>query len=796
MTGYLGLMCGTAIALGAAVGASQIGEPPEPADVLARDLNQRYIADVRPLIQKYCVGCHEGNDPPGDLALDRAGSVEPFFRGDFNLHLLRELVSSGEMPPKKKSQPSEHERLIVTQWLDAMLAYVPLDAPVDPGWCTPHRLNRAEYANTLRDLLHIDVNAARIVEKLPRDDTGYGFDNIADVLATSPLAVEQYLSAAESAIDLALGPIVDIGDHPKVVRPIKGKNGQPLGQGGFYLYSNGDASGEVVVPLEGDYLLRVRSWETHAGSDPAELSLRIDGNEVAKWSVTAVRGEAQENATRVRLQSGKRVIAARFTNDFYEPNIADRNLGVESISIAGPLDEATTVYPIARSEILGPGLGVPDELQRTERILHAFASRAYRRPVSQEQLTALSRVYESQSARGVPNEVALRAALSAVLVSPSFLFRTVNLPPHASATDRHALDGYELASRLSYFLWSSMPDAELLRVAADGSLLSDVVLVRQVQRMLEDRKSEALIENFTGQWLQLRTLESLNIDTSRFPEFDSNLRVDMIKEATLFFRDVLRSNRSMLQLIESRDVFVNDRLAKHYGIPNVVGDEFQQVALGSDSPRGGILTMGAVLTLTSNTTRTSPVRRGLFVLDQILGAPPPPPPADIPPLEQSAHAKPDATVREQLAVHTANASCAACHNRLDPLGLTFENFDAIGRFRTLENGRPIDSSGQLPGGVVLHNTHDLKKNLLSRSDQFVEAMASKFMTYALGRGVEPFDRPAIRKISLYCRERGDRMSALIEAIVLSESFRTCRPRGTNSSDAVAVPTSANEGQTP
>lgn len=779
------LMC-LAVAAGCVAGMLSAGRTSrhalrlsaQPVDGLARELDQRFTSDVRPLVQKYCVGCHEGNDPPGDLALDRAASVEPFLHGDFNLHLMREMISTGEMPPKKKPQPTEHERLILTQWLDALLAYVPLDAPVDPGWCTPHRLNRAEYQNTIRDLLHLEDRAAQVADKLPRDDTGYGFDNIADVLAISPIAVEQYLAVAEAAIDLALGPIVELGDHPQLVRPLKGSNGQPLGQGGFYLYSNGAAAGQFIAPLEGEYLIRVRSWETHAGDEPAKLSLRIDGKEVGKWSISAKQDEPQEDSVRVRLKAGKRAVAAHFLNDFYQPGVADRNLGVEAVSISGPLDAQTTTYPRARKEIMGAAGDEHDETQAARRILAAFASRAYRRPASDQQIDGLLGVYRAERARQATHESSIRTALTAALVSPSFLFRTVTAQSavNAEKSQRTTLDGYELASRLSYFLWSSMPDAALLHAAADGSLLTDAELSKQVARMLADARSHAFIENFSGQWLQLRTLETLSIDTARFPDFTPELRKDMIREATLFFQDVLRSDRSVLDLIDSDDVIVNSRLAKLYGLPDMQPGGFQTVKLDPDSPRGGILTMGAILTLTSNTTRTSPVKRGLFVLDQMLGAPPPPPPADIPPLEQSAHARPDATVREQLALHTANASCAACHNRLDPLGLTFENFDAIGRFRTSESGRPIDSSGTLPGGTVLRDTQDLKKNLLSRADQFVEALTGKVLTYGLGRGLEPFDRPAVRKIALACRERGDRLSALIEAVVLSESFRTCRAR--------------------
>ncbi|MBU6413051.1 MAG: DUF1592 domain-containing protein [Planctomycetes bacterium] len=761
----------------------------EPVDGLAADLDQRYRADVRPLMQKFCIGCHEGNDPPGDLALDRAGDASPFIRGDFNLHLLRDMISTGEMPPKKKPQPSEHERLIMTQWLDAALAYVPLDAPVDPGWCTPHRLNRTEYRNTLRDLLHLQPKQLDFCDRLLRDDTGYGFDNVADVLTTSPLAVEQYLAAAEAAIERALGPIVEFGDHPSMLKPLRGGNGQPLPRGGFYLYSNGGAGNEHAAPYTGEYLIRVKAWETKGGDEAARLSLRVDGKEVAAWSISGTREKPQEESVRVRLKAGNRKIAANFTNDFYEPQKADRNLGVESISIAGPLDEATTEFPKSRSELLASGQGITDELERVERVVGDFASRAYRRPVEPAQLESLMKVYRNERGLGADEHRSLRTTLTAVLVSPSFLFRTVEI---GQSGPRHTLDAYELASRLSYFLWSSTPDGALLSAAAEGSLTTDEGLRTHVQRMLKDAKADAFVENFTGQWLQLRTLETLNIDTGKFPQFSSELRSDMIREAREAFRTVLVEGRSVLELIASREITINERLAAHYGIDGVHGSEFRKVTLPDSSPRGGILTTGAVLTLTSNTTRTSPVKRGLFVLDQILGAPPPPPPADIPPLDQSAHAKPDATVREQLAIHTANASCAACHNRLDPLGLTFEKFDAVGTYRDQQQGKPIDSSGTLPGGVVLSGSDDLKENLLARSDQFVQALTSKLMTYAFGRGVEPFDRPAIRKIAIACRERGDRLDALIEAIVLSESFRTCRPRVILPADPVESPDQGGE----
>lgn len=767
-------------AAGALFGAMALSRPPAPLaqpgpDDLAADLNRRLAQDVAPLLATYCLKCHGDQKAKGDVRLDRLTSVKDALTGDLDLRLLREVLATGAMPPKDKPQPSEHERLILSQWADAMLAYVPPDAAIDPGWFTLHRLNRAEYRNTLRDLLGIDPRTLDLAAKLPPDDTGYGFDNVADVLSTSPLAVEQYLDAADRAIDAALGPILELGDHPRPLRPLAGSNGQPLPRGGFFLYSNGPASATFTAPATGDYLVRIKAWETHAGDENARLSLRVDKKTIEDFAVSGTREDPQEFEVRLRLAKGARAIAAHFTNDHYVKDVGDRNLGVESISIAGPLTEAGVERPAAWRRVMGveaPG----DEAARARAILGAFASRAYRRPATDGQVDALARLYQRERDAGRAFEPAVRTALAAALVSPNFLFRAAAHPDAANPAARYTLDGYELASRLSYFLWSSMPDGPLLAAAADGSLLKDQALAAQVRRMLADPKADAFIENFTGQWLQLRSLERLAIDREKFPVYDDRLRADMAAEARLFFGDVLRGGRSVLEFIDSGHTFLNARLAGFYGVPGVKGEELRRVQLPAGSPRGGVLTMGAVLTLTSNTTRTSPVKRGLFVLDQILGAPPPPPPADIPPLEQAAKANPDATVRERLAAHVADATCAACHTRLDPLGLAFEHFDAIGRWRDEENGRPVDATGNLPGGTVLRGSGDLKRVLLERGDQFVEALSAKMLTYALGRGLEPFDRPAVRRIAQRTHGHGDRLSAMVESVVLSETFRTCRGR--------------------
>ena len=751
--------------------------PARPADPLAVELDRQMVEEVKPLLATYCLSCHSGAEAKGNLRLDQLTSTRGVVTGVEDLGVLREMITTGEMPPKEKPQPSEHERLRLSQWADAAITYVPADAKVDPGWFTIHRLNRNEYRATLHDLLGIDPREFDVAAKLPRDDTGYGFDNIADVLSTSPIAIEQYIEAAEHAIERSLGPILEFGDHPQALRPIEGGTaGHILPQGGFFLFTNGAATASFAAPVAGDYLIRIRAWETHAGDDYAKLRLEFDKKDLKSFAISAIQDKPQEIEYRVHMERGQHTIGARFTNDFYVKDKGDRNLGVESISVAGPLDETTTQRAAAWTRIFSPASEASGDEARADAALTAFAARAYRKPASAEQVQLLVRVYQTERAAGRAFEPAVRTALTAILISPNFLFRSVNNPDAANPATLYKLNGYELASRLSYFLWSSMPDEPLLAAAADGSLLTDSGLSLHVKRMLADRRSTAFVENFSGQWLQTRSLEGMAIDRARFPDYNDELRGAMATEATLFFADVLHSDRSVLDFVSSHDTFLNEQLASFYGIPNIKGVEFNRVTLPENSPRGGVLTMGAILTLTSNTTRTSPVKRGLFVLDQILGAPPPPPPADIPPLEQSAHANADATVREQLAIHVANPSCAACHNRLDPLGLAFENFDAIGRWRDLENGKPIDASGTLPGGALINGSGDLKKTLLARSDQFIEALSAKVLTYAIGRGTEPFDRPVVRQIATKVRSNGDRFSALIEAVVLSDTFRTCRGR--------------------
>ena len=507
--------------------------------------------------------------------------------------------------------------------------------------------------------------------------------------------------------------------------------------------------------------------------------------------VTAERGDDPQVVTlQAELDKGRHKLGVRFLNDRVIDG-QDRNLYVLSIAVAGPIREQTSVYeevffvsPTADDK--GKRLpGIEDGQKRiteshaARQVIEAFASRAFRRPADKAEVSALMRLYRNARDAGDDYETAVRLALTATLVSPNFLYRAIINPKANDPKAIYELSDYELASRLSYFLWSSMPDERLLELAAKKRLRSERELRAQVQRMLMDPKADAFVENFAGQWLLLRKLDGVEMDPQRYPEFNDGLREAMRVEAELFFADVLRENRSVLTFLDSDKTYLNQQLAEHYGVKGVEGEQFRAVKLPGDSPRGGVLTMAATLTVTSEATRTSPVKRGDYVLAQLLGTPPPPPPPDVPPLEQATEQLGDnATLREQLAAHVANPNCAVCHKRLDPIGLALENFTATGAWRDTEQGQPIDATAELPGGVRFDGPVELKQIMLDRDDLFVQNLSRKMLTYATGRGTEPFDRPTIQKIAQSVRDRGDRMQSLIEAVVLSDAFLKARGRET------------------
>jgi mono/diheme cytochrome c family protein len=624
---------------GLAGARSAAGEEKKPT-VLADAGTEKitFAKHVAPFLSTYCTGCHGGAKPKGRLALDAYKDEASALRARDAWEKVFRRVREHEMPPPNRPQPKPEEIARVTRWAKDVLAANDCTGGKDPGRVTLRRLNRAEYNNTIRDLVGIRFEPA---EDFPADDVGYGFDNIGDVLTLPPLLMEKYLAAAEKIVTLALA--------------------DPAARGRLFLHQPG--------------------------------------------------GE----------QTGE---------------------------------------PYAR------------------KILEDFTRRAYRRPVFPGELDRLVSLVKLAESQGDSFEEGIKVALQAVLVSPHFLFRVERdrRPPNSLNTVQPVGD-FELASRLSYFLWSSMPDEELFALAKNGTLRKDGNLEAQVRRMLKDRKSNALVENFASQWLQTRNLKALNPDPGRFPDFDEPLRSAMLKETELFFEAVMRENRSLVDFLDADFTFVNERLARHYGIPGVVGPEFRRVSLAG-TPRGGVLTQATILMVTSNPTRTSPVKRGKWILENILGTPPPPPPPDAGELKEDKEVELTGTLRQRMEQHRANPNCATCHQRMDPLGFGFENFDAVGAWRLRDGPFPVDASGTLPDGRTFQGPRELKAMLKTRANEFSRCLTEKMLIYALGRGLEAHDRCTVDQVAGALAKDDHKFSTLVIEIVKSDPFQMRKvPRG-------------------
>ncbi|MFK7883419.1 MAG: DUF1592 domain-containing protein [Phycisphaerales bacterium] len=762
-------------------------DPTEKPDELAISLETRYWDDIEPLLAEHCFACHADTKQKGGVRFDNILTLDDALNIADDLATARHLLDDRQMPPEDEPQPTDHEILTIQQWIDDTLDYHPADAPIDPGWFTIHRLNRTEYRNTLRDLLEIDITKHDLVSTLPPDDTGYGFDNIAAVLSMSPLQLEAYLDAADRALNLALGPIVKPSTkHKPFPNAAITRGGRVTKDGAFNLFSNGDVLSEPKIPATAEYEITVSAWAQQAGNSPAKLAIRVDNEVIDTFDVNAEYGETDTFTIRTRIKQGRRQLTVGFINDYYVKGLADRNLTITSVTFAGPLTEESIERPDAyRSVFSAQPKNDSKAAQRiaAQQVIESFASKAFRRPVTPPETESLLNLYDASRLAGDNHEQAARVALTATLVSPAFLYRTVENPEPNNTEYIHQLSGHEIASRLSYFLWSSTPDDQLLSLAESGKLTDSSTLRAQTARMLADERSDAFIENFAGQWLLLRNLDRLAIDQSRYPEYSAELREAMITETTMLFAEAVRENHPIQTLIDSDHTYVNAPLAALYGFAELAQDPpadntgFQRVAIPPGSARGGVLTTAAVLTVTSNPTRTSPVKRGYYVLDQLLGTPPPPPPPDIPRLENAADLLGEnPSLREQLAAHLTDVNCASCHKRMDPIGLSLENFDAIGRWRDRDESGPIDAAGTLPGGTAFTGPTELKQILLAREDLFADNLTRKLLTYALGRGLEPFDRPTVRRILTQSKtDPAERtIPSIIHAIVQSDAFRTCR----------------------
>lgn len=724
--------------------------------------------NVVPLIQKYCIACH------GEK-LQTAGVDFSIYRDAASVLKARDVwekasqkLQLGAMPPKGLPQPTTAERSLLINWIDSTLSSANCDIK-DPGRVTLRRLNREEYNNTIRDLFGVDLKPAN---DFPSDDVGYGFDNIGDVLTISPLLMERYLGAAEKiseAVVFAEDANAPIAHFEAERMPQTGGDGVVMDDG-RNLYSNGQVTVDFNFPKDGDYILRARAYEQHAGDEFVKMTLRFEDKDVQTVDVKAVEDAPKIYQIRVTAQSGKRRFAVAFINDYYnprnpDPKNRDRNLIVDYLEIVGPLAPRPSTLPESHRRVIP--CDPPHREDCARKIARDFARRAYRRPVTDDEVNRLVRYVKMAEDEGDSFERGIQLAVQAVLASPHFLFR-VELD---STNEVRDLNDFELASRLSYFLWSSMPDEELFTLAEKGQLHDPKVLTTQAKRMIKDPKAKALVQNFAGQWLQLRNLVLVNPDKQRFPDWDEELRNAMRMETELFFEDVMRNDRSVLDFIDGKFTYLNERLAKHYGYRGVKGTEFRRVSL-SGPQRGGVLTQASVLTVTSNPTRTSPVKRGKWILEQLLNAPPPPPPANVEELKEDGQLK--GTLRQKMEQHRKNPSCATCHQQMDPLGFALENYDAIGAWRKLDDGFPVDASGELPGGEKFDTPAQLKAVLKNRSKQFVRCLTEKMLTYALGRGLVAEDRCMVDDITKAVIKGKYRFSALVTEIVKSEPFRKRR----------------------
>jgi hypothetical protein len=782
---WLALLClATVPGLAAlSISRSALAEPKEAAsaDHAAGRLPERY------LVRQYCLDCHNKAEKAGGLALDAILGEALTTHADVWEKVVRKLRAR-QMPPADATRPEEPTYQAALASLETALDQAAAEHPRPGRTSTFRRLNRTEYQNAIRDLLALEVDVAAL---LPADEASHGFDNVT-VGDLSPTLLDRYLSAAEKISRLAIGrphrsPAGDTFRMRPDVTQEEHVAGLPLGtRGGMLIPYNFPQDGEYDVQIR---LARDRNEEVEGLYEPHELLVLLDREERQSFTVSPPKRKDHTKVdadlkARLTVAAGPHQLGVTFLQTSSslletrrQPYQAHFNMhrhprqgpAVYQVSITGPYDAKGAGDTPSRRRIFFCYPNVPAEEEDCARqILAALLRRAYRRPVTDSDLARpLALFRQARDEEGF--EAGIEMALSAVLISPQFLFRIEQDPPGAKAGSVYRVSDLDLASRLSFFLWSSIPDDELLDLAEAGRLSEPETLKQQVRRMLTDPRSQSLATNFGGQWLHMRNLDSLTPDLRLFPDFDDNLRQAMRRETELAFLDVLQNDQSVLKLIDSRSTWLNERLAKHYGIPHIYGERFRRVDLGENSVRGGLLRHGSVLTVTSYATRTSPVIRGKWVLENILGTPPPPPPANVPALKDNT-VDSMLSVRARLAEHRANAACASCHNLMDPPGFALENFDAVGRWRTTEEGKSVDARGGLPDGSEFDGVAGLERAVLRRPEMFVGTLAEKLLTFALGRGVEPSDAPAIRQVIREAQQNDYRFSALIEGLVTSTPF--------------------------
>lgn len=742
----------------------------------------------RTVVNRYCISCH--NDKLKTAGLTLAGlDLDNVPSGAAVWEKVIRKLRTRQMPPAGVPRPEPSVYDSFANYLESAIDQA-AEVNVNPGRpARIRRINRTEYTNAVRDLLGIEIDGRAL---LPADDAAYGFDNIGDVLTVSPVLLERYMAAAEKISRLAVAdttvpPVSDMYEIPRLLRQDE-RLGEDLPFG-----SRGGSAFRRYFPVDAEYVIKVRLQRDSLGdivavSEPKQLDLRLDGKRI---KVFTVGGDHNENSTdpgqayartadaalevRFPATAGVHFVSVAFIKDTTKPEGAlhppGRNEvfeGLGTVTVAGPYNVKGVGQTLSRSKIfVCHPKGREGEDLCAHKILSGLSRRAYRRPVTEDDVQPLMALFKSDRSKGF--EAGIRTAVEGLLVSPGLLLRAEREDAGGKTNAAYRISDLDLASRLSFFLWSSVPDDELLKLAEQAKLHNPEILEQQVRRMLADPRSEALISNFSGQWLFLRNMRTKFPDPAVFPDFDENLREAFIQQSELFFGAVVREDRSVLDFLDADYTFLNERLARHYGIPNVYGSRFRRVTL-ADENRRGLLGQGSILAVTSYATRTAPTLRGKWLLENVLGTPPPPPPPNVPSLKDDNKAR-ALTMRQRMEQHRANPACATCHKLMDPLGFALENFDAIGRWRTSEANNPIDSSGVLPDGTQFQGPAELRKILLSRREEFVNTLTRKLLTYAVGRGIEYYDFPAIRKITREAAGKQYRWSAIALGIVKSAPFQ-------------------------
>ena len=779
-------------------------------------------------VKKNCNGCHNEKLTSGDINLAALTTARSFDDSREVWEKAVEKLKTGQMPPPGLPKPAAAEMAAVTRFLETEFHRQDRTAKPDPGRVTARRLNRAEYNNTIRDLLGVDIRPA---DNFPNDESAFGFDNISDALTLSPVLLEKYLYAAERAVRTAVFGAEKLKPamihYPLPVR-INDTVDKPTLPKDLFNYDFSGLSTRHAAhvmhrfAVDGEYSFRiVLNGHRPNQSESAQPAFFIDGKLIKDWEVDATDLEGQIVEVRTQVTAGEHLLSGSYLKNYHglpvkyggpEPSKRPpealistrgklsekdietlRRLGTkiktdrletrvdnrfESVDIGGPFTQPDGPAPASLKAVFV----CPQQTAAcAQAIVANFARRAFRRPVTAAETTPFVKLYALARQQGDSFQEGVATALQGILVSPDFLFRVERDRPGAFAPITDA----ELASRLSYFLWSSMPDEALMTAAARGQLRQPAALSTQVRRMLRDPKARALVDNFAGQWLQFKNIDVMKPGLETFPEFEDNLRYSMRRETEVFLENLIRDDASILEILDAKHTYLNERMARFYGIPGIEGPEFRRVDMSGTERGGGILAHASTLTVTSYSTRTSPVLRGKWILETLLNAPPPPPPPAVPTLDESKVGE-SASLRRQMEAHRKNPACASCHSRMDPLGFGLENLNAIGSWRTMDGKFPVDASGMLPGGREFKGPVELKAQLLKDKDAFVKGVTSKLLMYALGRGLERYDRPVVSNIASRLPARNYRFSALVVDIVSSLPFQNRR------STAAPSPAAAGE----